>query len=143
MSKLSKNLVALGLAAAMCLPLVAAASVSDGAGSGPVQLAADMKMVTNNFQAVGNESGLKTSRDFPQMVGAIINAFLGLLGIVLVVIVIYAGYLWMTDMGNADNVKKAKSMMVQAIIGMIILMAAYAITQFILNAVFTGTGVTS
>ena len=132
MNKWTKNLVAFGLAMTLCLPLVA---VAQSGGDNPPQGA----NIKGNFDTVGEYAAMST-RSLPETIGFLINSFLGLLGIILVVIIIYAGYLWMTDMGNAENVKKAKSMIVQAIIGMVILMAAYAIASFVIDAIMAGTG---
>ena len=44
---------------------------------------------------------------------------------------IYAGILWMTSQGNEQQVAKAKDMLINGIIGLIIVFAAYTITSFI------------
>jgi hypothetical protein len=64
---------------------------------------------------------------------------MGLLGIILVVIILYAGYKWMMAQGNTQQIDEAKKMITNAVIGLVILMAAYAIAQFVLNAVLVGT----
>ncbi|MBN1584894.1 hypothetical protein JW899_00820 [Candidatus Uhrbacteria bacterium] len=145
MKRLTKNLAAFGLTVALCLPLAAMAvsPVSGDAGGNAVRLAqqGDLGDITSNFEKVGTSSGLSgsASRDLPTIIGAIINAFLGLLGIVLVVIIIFAGYKWMMARGNTKDVDDAKTMILNAVIGMVILMAAYAIAQFVLKAVAKGT----
>jgi len=69
------------------------------------------------------------------MIVFVINAILGLLGIIFLVLTIYAGFLWMTAAGNDDQVSKAKSIITAAIIGIVIIVAAYAITNFVLGAI--------
>ena len=88
---------------------------------------------TSELSDVGDASGLTTT-DLPTMIGRLISAFLGVLGIVLLVIIIYAGFLWMTAGGNAEQVDKAKKWMINAVVGLIIVLASYAITAFIINA---------
>ena len=44
----------------------------------------------------------------------------------------YAGFLWMTASGNSEQVEKATGILKMAIIGLIIVMAAYSITYFAL-----------
>jgi len=73
------------------------------------------------------------SADLFIMIGIIVNGILGILGVVLFVIIIYAGFLWMTAGGNAEKVKTAKSWMVNAIIGIILIMASMAISKFIMD----------
>ncbi|MFH1142497.1 MAG: hypothetical protein V1695_02180 [Candidatus Uhrbacteria bacterium] len=64
-------------------------------------------------------------------IGTIINVVLGLSGVALVVLFVYGGILWMTAMGNKDQVDKAKRLLTNTIIGMIIIVAAYAIADYI------------
>jgi len=63
-----------------------------------------------------------------------ISAFLGLLGIIFVVLIVYAGYNWMMAGGDEEKVTKAKSTLTRAIIGLIIIVAAYSITYFVFNS---------
>lgn len=93
---------------------------------------------TEGLTAVGNSAGLGQS-DLFQIIGRIINIFLSFLGVILLIIIIYAGYLWMTAGGDAAKVEKAKLWIRNAIIGLAIIVSAYAITQFILKAL-TGDG---
>jgi hypothetical protein len=65
--------------------------------------------------------------------GIILNATLSVLGIILLIIVLYAGFLWMTAGGNEKSVEKAKDMLVNAVVGMILLVSAYAIAQFVVT----------
>jgi len=71
------------------------------------------------------------NNSIPVIVALIIQAFLGLLGVIFVVLIIYGGYLWMTARGNEQRVEKAKNTLQAAIIGLVIVISAYAITSFI------------
>lgn len=82
--------------------------------------------------------GDTNSGDLANTVGKLIGSALGLLGIILVVIIIYAGFLWMTAQGSEEKVKQAKLMIKNAIIGMILIFTAYAITNFVLSTVISG-----
>jgi hypothetical protein len=83
------------------------------------------------------EIGLSTV-DIRTMVARIINVFFGLLGLVVVSLFLYAGFLWMTAQGNPDQVQTAKKVMINATIGLIIVLSAYAIARFILWAATGG-----
>ena len=74
-----------------------------------------------------------TTRELPQTIGAIIRIVLGFLGIVLLVVIIYGGWLWMTAGGDEEQVKKAKSWIVNGIIGLVIILLAYAITDYVIG----------
>ena len=71
----------------------------------------------------------------PVMIGGIIGVALSILGIILLLIMIYAGFLWMTAGGETDKTKKAKDFMINAVIGLIILLAAYAISNFVIDSI--------
>ncbi len=62
-----------------------------------------------------------------------INIALSFLGIVFIILMVYGGILWMTDQGNEEQVKKAKDLIISAVIGLIIVLAAYAITWLIIT----------
>lgn len=83
-------------------------------------------------------SGLQ-AHDPRFIVGRIINVALGLLGTVAIILVIYAGFLWMTAGGNDDQIGKAKGILTAAIIGLVIILTAYTITNFVLGNLFQAT----
>jgi len=66
------------------------------------------------------------------IIGRIVNVILGLLGVILLFIVLYAGFLWMTAGGNEETVGKAKKWMLNGVIGLIIVLLAYAIANFVI-----------
>lgn len=95
--------------------------------------------VDPGLNEVGASTGLETDTDLPTIIGRIINIFLGFMGIVLLGIIVYAGYLWMTSGGDAEQVEKAKKWIRNAIIGLIIIVSSFAITAFVIN-MLTGDG---
>ncbi len=69
------------------------------------------------------------------LVSTIINVALSFLGVIFLVLMIYGGYLWMTARGNEQQAQKARDLIIAAVIGVVIVVAAYAITWFILSKV--------
>jgi hypothetical protein len=63
--------------------------------------------------------------------GQIIGTILSFVGVIFLILMIYAGITWMVSGGNEQQVTKAKGMMVNSIIGIIIVFAAYAIISFV------------
>jgi hypothetical protein len=61
----------------------------------------------------------------------VIQGALSLLGIIFLIIMVFAGYRWMTAAGNEETVKTSQQMITRAIIGLIIVLMAYALTYFI------------
>jgi hypothetical protein len=76
-------------------------------------------------------AGYSNEADFQTIVGAVVTLVLGLLGVVFLVLAIYAGYSWMTAGGNEETVEKAKKTIVNSIIGIIVVLAAYALSRLI------------
>lgn len=66
-------------------------------------------------------------------IGVIIGSVLSFIGVIFMLLIIYGGILWMTAMGKENQVEKAKNIIIESIIGLIIILAAYAITSFIGN----------
>jgi len=68
----------------------------------------------------------------PLLIGGFIQALLGVVGIIFLVLAVYAGFLYMTASGDPTKVKKAKEILTNSLIGLIIIVAAYALTEFII-----------
>lgn len=66
-------------------------------------------------------------------IGGIIKIALDFLGIVLLVIILYGGYLWMTAGGNEEQIKKAKAWITNGVIGVVIVIAAYVVSYFVIQ----------
>jgi hypothetical protein len=67
----------------------------------------------------------------PAAVAMLINVFIGLLGTIFVVLIIVSGWNWFTAQGDAKKIETAKARMLNAVIGLIIIVSAYAITVFV------------
>lgn len=77
---------------------------------------------------------------FSKIISTVIEAFLGLLGIIFLILIIYAGYNWMTAQGDEEKVTKAKDTLQRAVIGLIIIIVAYSITYFVFSSLPGGGG---
>jgi Type IV secretion system pilin len=74
-----------------------------------------------------------TTQTLPQIVGGLINVLISVLGIIFVVLVVYAGFLYLTASGDDKKVAKAKTLLTQAVIGLVIILAAYGIATFVID----------
>ncbi|OIP78696.1 MAG: hypothetical protein AUK20_03265 [Parcubacteria group bacterium CG2_30_45_37] len=78
------------------------------------------------------QSGTPTADyDIRLMVARIIRIVLELLGIIFLVLIIYAGFKWMTAGGDEEKVTSAKKLLTNSVIGLIIIFAAFAIATFV------------
>lgn len=120
--------MALSAAATGCAALLAKAALAvNTAGTG---------LDDTSMMVYGRVGG---NTELAGIIGKILNGFLALLGLVFVVLVIYGGVLWMTARGNQEAVKKAQATITGAAIGFILIMGAYAISDFVINAVISAT----
>lgn len=71
--------------------------------------------------------------------GQIIGVVLSFVGALFLILMIYAGILWMISQGNEQSVTKAKGLIINAIIGIIIVFAAYALTSFLGNQLLSSS----
>lgn len=90
-----------------------------------------LKDAGKNLEGVAGQAGLGGQSDLATLVGGIIQAALSLIGLIFFILMVYAGYYWMTARGEESRVEKAKDSIKTAIIGLIIVMLAYAITTFV------------
>ncbi len=78
---------------------------------------------------------------FAKGIAKIIQVILGFLAVIFLVLIIYAGFMWMTAAGNDEKITKAKNTMVAATIGTAIILCAYAITYFVVDQLLIATGI--
>ena len=88
------------------------------------------------LEAVGSMGGYKVdgSVSLMSMIGLIINSVLGLLGAIFIILMIYAGFGWMTAAGNEQKTEKAIATIKHSIIGLVITLSSWAIWSFIFTA---------
>ncbi|MFH1047917.1 MAG: pilin [Patescibacteria group bacterium] len=82
-------------------------------------------------EASGKTSGLLRTPGLGSLIGEIIGAVLGMVGVLFFILMIYAGFLWMTSRGNEEQVTKAKNIFSGAIIGLFIIVTAYYLVDFL------------
>lgn len=87
----------------------------------------------------GNRIGLGT-RSLQDTIASIIRVALSLLGIVAVVIILIGGFKWMTAGGNQDEVDKARKFILNGVIGLAIILSAFAISKFVIESLSTAVG---
>jgi len=83
--------------------------------------------------------GYQQSTSVESLIGTVITAFLGLLGVIFLVLMVYGGYIWLIARGDESKVEKAKDTIINSLIGLIIVLAAYAITYFVLDKLISTT----
>jgi len=91
----------------------------------------------NTGIGTGHTEMTELQKPLPEIIGKVISAVLAFLGVVFLILMIYGGYIWMMARGNEQEVEKAKNIIKEALIGLIVVLAAYAITYFIRVKIWT------
>lgn len=86
----------------------------------------------------GATTGLPAG-DIRTIIANVIRIALGLVGIVMLVLVLYGGWMYMTAQGVAEKIDKAKKIIISAIIGLVIALSAFAIASFIIRSLLGAT----
>lgn len=81
-------------------------------------------------------NGCKTDAPaLDKVVVNIVNAIVGVLGLVAVVFIIVGGVNYMTSGGDSGKLQKAKSTILYAVIGLVIAVLAFAIVNFVIGTI--------
>jgi len=80
-----------------------------------------------------------TGTSAAELVGSVIQVLLSIVGSIFLILVFYAGYLWMTARGEESQVEKAKKIVGQATIGLVLVVGAYSITSFVVPKIVEKT----
>jgi len=86
----------------------------------------------DEMTSVAESAGLSTT-DAVVIVARFIRWFLSFLGIIAVILIMYAGWIYMTSQGEATKTQKAKDIIKNAVIGLLIIFSSYAITSFVIG----------
>ena len=113
LQKLSKFALIAGSMAALAMPLATHAQAS-----------------TFSIESIGGQIGIGNA-DLKKTVINILQLVLGLMSLIAVVMVILGGFTWLTAGGNEEKVEKAKKIISAAIIGLIIVLLAWAVVIFV------------
>lgn len=87
----------------------------------------------------GTATGLGTG-DLRVTVMNIVRVVLGFLGVLAIAIIAYGGFVWMTAGGNAQRIDTAKSILRNAVIGLVIILSSFMIVSFIIGQLIDATG---
>lgn len=101
----------------------------------------DTSRLETMTEDTAKQGGIVSSVSIGILIATIIKVVLGFLAVIFLVLTIIAGFRWMTAGGNDEEVKKAVGTIKNSIIGLVIVLAAYAITYFVFTYLpFSGGG---
>ncbi|MDD3285720.1 MAG: pilin [Patescibacteria group bacterium] len=123
--KILKNLVVFAMLSLLALPIVTMAQ-------------SNLDVGMNEIEEGFGDNGLGNT-DPRTTVARLINVAMLFLGIIAVVIILLGGFKWMTAGGNEDKVGEAKKLMGAGVVGLVIVLSAWGIANFILGRLITAT----
>ncbi|MFZ4648540.1 MAG: hypothetical protein ACOYMB_02770 [Patescibacteria group bacterium] len=86
-----------------------------------------------------NKAALTSGGDIENKAANIIAGILSFVGVAFLILMIYGGILWMVSQGDTAQIKKAKDIIINGIIGLAIVIFAYAITSYLGKTITTNT----
>ena len=97
-------------------------------------------LAQGGLEQTATTAGLPTETSIAKIIGQIIYAILGFLGVVFIILLIYGGFTRMTAQGAPDKIKSSTGIITSAIVGIIIIIASYTITAFVLTNIKQSVG---
>lgn len=138
---LARAITATTMLAVIAVALLANVPAVDAAGVCPPDKTA-AQCAREGLTGTANTAGLgDTATSLPVIIGRFIYAALSLTGVIFVILMVYAGFLWMQARGKTEDIEKAKKIIETAIIGIVITALAFAITVFVISRISGGVTV--
>ncbi|MFW0862711.1 MAG: hypothetical protein ACKKL6_03975 [Candidatus Komeilibacteria bacterium] len=105
-----------------------------------VIIAAPLLAIETGLETTAGEAGFTTKdeagyKNPQQIVASVVQIALGLIGTLFLVLIIVSGFQWMTAGGNSSSIDTSKKRLINATIGLIVVLAAYALTSFVITSV--------
>jgi hypothetical protein len=129
LNKIAK-LSALILVAGILTPattMAATANIQDSLCTG-----SDLKITATPGGSACPSSTGQAGRTVNDLIASVVNILSGLVGALAVIMLIYAGFRYVTSGGSDDAVKKAKNTIIYALIGLVIVALSQLIVHFVL-----------
>ena len=119
--------------AVICLPFIIISPVSaQNTTAGGTYNFANQSGLNASANVAGYDTGTGAT-SLENVIGLIVYTLLGFIGVLFLILIIMGAFTWMTAEGNEEKVKKANGMVMNALIGLIITLAAYALSYFLIS----------
>jgi len=90
-------------------------------------------LIMSNLGLTREGAGLAAVTQPVDVVAKVIQGALGLVAIIFFIMIVIAGFRWMTAGGNEETVTNAKKNISNAVIGLVVILFSYAVTYFVFN----------
>jgi len=107
----------------------------------PLQALAQLDVAKQNLQEIGVAAGYGSEeRNLTVFIGNLIRIVLGFVGMIFLVLIIWAGIQWMMSGGNEQSIEQAKKRIINATIGLTVIILAYSIASFVVGSLEQAAG---
>lgn len=99
----------------------------------------DTKKYFNNNTDIGSRANLPsptTATTPTDIVVKVVRFLLSFLGLLMVALILYGGYKWMTDEGTGKGIDEAKKIITSAVMGLVLILSAYIISEWTITKIF-------
>lgn len=141
-SRVQKALITFTAVSILVLPCFSAlnAQAEEGSGDQAQQSVVDPTQGLKRTAQYAGLVGKEEPKSLTRLIGDIVNVLLGLLGIVAFILILFAGFQWMTSAGSKEKIEKAKGTLKNAVIGLAIIFASAALVNFVVFRLLDITG---
>lgn len=94
----------------------------------------------DSLRDAASGTGLVSNKTPIQVITNIINVALTFVGSIVIILILWAGFKWMTSAGNTEIIKKSKETIINAVIGLVIIFASYVIVNFVIENLMNSFG---
>ena len=123
-------------------------NAGDTSGTGPCPSAPPIPLQTQNTPVASTPTptpvylpnALGKNTDISTIIGIVIKGAMGIMGALVLLMIVWGGFQWLTSAGSPEKVKKGTQTMVWAVIGAFLALSSYFILSIILNFLTTGSG---
>jgi hypothetical protein len=122
-----KKLLIISIAIFLFLPVLTLAGDTNSAAGGHTG-----SSVSLNNPLTGSASDV--TGGIPAIIGKIINAVLGIVGSLALLMFVYGGLLWMTAAGRDEKITQGKNIIIWSTLGLIVIFSSYAVVKLLLTS---------
>lgn len=95
----------------------------------------------DSLNIAAGDTGLVSDKEPIDVIVTVINTIFYFVGAIVMILMLWAGFKWMTSAGNTEAIKKSRETIINAVIGLVIIFASYVIVNFVMERLIDSTGI--
>ena len=90
---------------------------------------------SRGLESTNGEVKLQTTGTVEERIGKVVGIVFGFSSIIFLIMIVYGGLLWMLASGNVASIKKARSTLIHAAIGLFVTLMAYQVASYVISKI--------